>query len=210
MERPILKYVRPVAREGEPVPGIFAAALARVVAFTRAALALLALLALAAVLAQGCAPKRVFGPVSTEIGSVPGADPRAAGLGHASGDEAARGEAVAREARALVGVAYRVGGDTPEGGFDCSGFVRHVCLGQGVRLPRQTRDQAGAGRPVAPGGLSPGDLVFFSVRGQGVSHVGIWIGDGCFVHAPKEGQSVRVERLDDPYWSTRFAGGRRP
>lgn len=205
------------------MPRIITAAQARVAAFIRVAasapsapsapLALLTLavvLALAAVLAQGCAPKRVFGPLSAEIGSAPGVDPQAAGLGRASGDEAARGEAVAREARALVGAAYRVGGDTPEGGFDCSGFVRHVCLGQGVRLPRQTRDQAGAGRPVAPGGLSPGDLVFFSVRGRGVSHVGIWIGDGRFVHAPKVGQSVRVERLDDPYWSTRFVGGRRP
>lgn len=169
-----------------------------------------ALLALMVLPAQGCAPRRVFGPYPAEIGSVPGADPREAGLGRASGDEAARGEAAARAALALVGAAYRPGGDTPEGGFDCSGFVRHVCLGQGVRLPRRTRDQAAAGRPVAPGGLSPGDLVFFSVHARGVSHVGIWAGDGRFVHAPKPGQSVRVERLDDSYWSARFAGARRP
>lgn len=195
------------------MPRITTAALARIAVFTRAAAALpvtLALLALTALLAQGCAPKRVFGPLSAEIGSAPGVDPQVVGLGRASGDEAARGEAVAREARALVGAAYRAGGDTPEGGFDCSGFVRHVCLRQGVRLPRQTRDQVGAGRPVAPGGLSPGDLIFFNVHGRGISHVGIWIGDGRFVHAPKVGQSVRMERLDDPYWSTRFAGGRRP
>ena len=205
------------------MPRIITATPARAAAFTRVAapappappallarLARLALLALAVLLAQGCAPKRVLGLYPAEIGSATGGDPQAAGLGRASGDEGARGEAVARGARALVGAAYRAGGDTPEGGFDCSGFVRHVCLGQGVRLPRQTRDQAGAGRPVAPGGLSPGDLVFFSVRGRGVSHVGIWIGDGRFVHAPKEGQTVRVEQLDDPYWSTRFVGGRRP
>ena len=197
------------------MPRIIAAALTQAAVFIRVAAApappaLLVLLALTALLAQGCAPKRVFGPVSAEIESAPGVDPQAAGLGRASGDDAARGEAVAREARALVGAAYRAGGDTPERGFDCSGFVRHVCLGQGVRLPRQTRDQAGAGRPVAPGGLSPGDLVFFSVHGRRVSHVGIWIGEGRFVHAPKAGQTVRVERLDDPYWSTRFVGGRRP
>lgn len=169
-----------------------------------------ALLVVTALLVQGCAPKRVFGPYPAEIGSAPGADPRAAGLGPASGAEAARGEAAARAALALVGAAYRPGGETPEGGFDCSGFVRHVCLGQGVALPRQTRDQAGAGRPVAPGGLSPGDLVFFSVHGRGVSHVGIWVGDGRFVHAPRPGQSVRTERLDDPYWSARFVAARRP
>lgn len=168
------------------------------------------LLVLAVLAAPGCAPKRVFGPYPAEIGSEPGADRRESGLGRAFGDEAARGEAVARTALALVGAAYRPGGDTPEGGFDCSGFARHVCLAQGVRLPRQTRDQAVAGRPVAPDGLSPGDLVLFSVHARGVSHVGIWVGDGRFVHAPKPGQSVRVERLDDPYWSARFAGARRP
>lgn len=197
-----------VARVAAPAPPALVALLAWPAWLAR--LVRLALLALTVLLAQGCAPKRVLGLYPAEIGSATGGDPQATGLGRASGDEAARGEAVARGARALVGAAYRVGGDTPEGGFDCSGFVRHVCLGQGVRLPRQTRDQAGAGRPVAPGGLSPGDLVFFNVRGRGVSHVGIWIGEGRFVHAPKVGQSVRVERLDDPYWSTRFVGGRRP
>lgn len=167
-------------------------------------------LALLALLAQGCAPKRVLGPYPVETGSEPGVGPQAAGLGCASGEETVRGKAVAGEALALVGATYRAGGDTPKGGFDCSGFVRHVWLGQGVRLPRQARDQVGAGRPVASGGLSPGDLVFFSVHGRGVSHVGIWIGNGRFAHAPKPGQTVRVERLDDPYWSARFVGGRRP
>ncbi|MHB8079128.1 MAG: C40 family peptidase [Candidatus Krumholzibacteriia bacterium] len=174
-------------------------------------LVVLALLAGPALLLQGCAPKRVFGPYPAEIGSAPSVGaPRPVGLGPATGAMAARGEAVAREALALVGAAYRPGGDTPAGGFDCSGFVRHVCLGQGVPLPRQTRDQAAAGQSVAPDGLSPGDLVFFDMHGRGVSHVGIWIGSGCFVHAPKAGRSVRVERLDDPYWKARFTGGRRP
>lgn len=182
----------------------------RIPAAARVPLALVALLAAPALLCQGCAPKRVLGPYPAEVGRGPAGAPQAAGLGRAAGGEAARGEAVAREALALVGAVYRPGGDTPEGGFDCSGFVRHVCLGQGVPLPRQTRDQAAAGRPVAPDGLSPGDLVFFDVHGRGVSHVGIWVGDGRFVHAPKVGRTVRAERLDDPYWTARYAGGRRP
>ena len=224
---------------GREAPRAFAANVAPVASASSAArlastarvpsapgLALIALVAWVATvpLVTGCAPKRVLGPYPREAGSG-GDSPRSGptqvdrawgdgnlddALGPAQGREAERGEARAREALALVGVAYRPGGAAPAGGFDCSGFTRFVYAGQGHAIPRQTGDQARWGRPVAAAGLSPGDLVFFAPHGRRISHVGIWVGQGRFVHAPKSGLTVRAERLDDPYWSSRYAGARRP
>lgn len=115
---------------------------------------------------------------------------------------------VVSEAHGFMGVAYRPGGVRPDG-FDCSGFVQYLYSRQGVSLPRTAHDQFGAGEQVAPRRLLPGDLVFFRITGRRVSHVGVSLGDGRFLHAPNVGSHVRVDRLDAPYWSRRFAGVRR-
>jgi cell wall-associated NlpC family hydrolase len=110
-----------------------------------------------------------------------------------------------------LGAHYRYGGRSPETGFDCSGLVAHVFeRAWGVLLPRSVQEQATVGRPVRKlHDLVPGDLVFYNTRNARFSHVGIYLGDGQFIHAPRPGQRVRVEKLDSPYWKARFNGARR-
>ena len=110
-----------------------------------------------------------------------------------------------------LGTKYRYGGRSPETGFDCSGLVAHVFeQAWGVALPRQSKSQASVGEPVAKlQDLEPGDLVFYNTRRSRYSHVGIYVGDRRFVHAPRPGQRVRVENVDKPYWRARFNGARR-
>ena len=112
----------------------------------------------------------------------------------------------------FLDVRYHRGGNSASEGFDCSGFTRHVVSSVlGITLPRRSAEQAQqAGLPpVSRQSLKPGDLVFFNTLKRAFSHVGIYIGDGRFVHAPRSGQQVRVERMDTPYWSRRFDGARR-
>jgi cell wall-associated NlpC family hydrolase len=110
----------------------------------------------------------------------------------------------------LLGIRYRWGGNKPETGFDCSGFVRHVFQeGLGLDLPRSARDQSRTGEPVAKDQLQPGDLVFFNTMRRAFSHVGIYLGDDLFVHAPHRGGRVRVEDMSGRYWTKRFNGARR-
>ncbi len=111
----------------------------------------------------------------------------------------------------LVGTPYRWGGDTPEGGFDCSGLVDYVFrTDAGVDLPRTSIAMSRLpDRRVESGQLEPGDLVFFATDGGGVSHVGIYVGKGRFVHAPDTGGTVRLDRLDNPYWHSHFLYGKR-
>jgi hypothetical protein len=110
---------------------------------------------------------------------------------------------------ALVDTPYRYGGRTPAG-FDCSGFVGYVFAeSAGVSLPRRTEDLWRIGDRVARSELAVGDLVFFNTLGRRFSHVGIYIGDGVFVHAPARGGRVREERLTDTYWAARYNGARR-
>ena len=110
----------------------------------------------------------------------------------------------------LVGIRYRRGGDSAETGFDCSGFVGFVVLENlGLRLPRTAREISQAGEPVAKTELEPGDLVFFNTMRRAFSHVGIYLGDGRFIHAPKPGAVVRTESMQLAYWRTRFDGARR-
>ena len=112
----------------------------------------------------------------------------------------------------FLDVRYHRGGNSASEGFDCSGFTRHVVSSVlGITLPRRSAEQAQqAGLPpVSRQALKPGDLVFFNTLKRAFSHVGIYIGDGRFVHAPRSGQQVRVERMDTPYWSRRFDGARR-
>lgn len=122
---------------------------------------------------------------------------------------AERSEALLRALLAL-GVDYRYGGNSPVTGFDCSGLVAHVYReAWGIRLPHNTKAQSEAGVPVSLAELQPGDLVFYDTLKRPYSHVGIYMGDGQFVHAPKSGARVRVESLDSRYWSSRFNGARR-
>ena len=113
-------------------------------------------------------------------------------------------------ALALLGVGYRFGGDSPQDGLDCSGLVRHVFHeALGLVLPRRAEQISRAGEDIDPRQLKPGDLVFFNTLRRAFSHVGIYIGDNQFVHAPSRGGQVRVEALDRPYWLARFDGARR-
>jgi cell wall-associated NlpC family hydrolase len=108
-------------------------------------------------------------------------------------------------------IRYTRGGRKPSTGFDCSGFVRYVFqLGVGVELPNTSAMQYKTGEEVARDQLRSGDLVFFRTRGKRVSHVGIYIEDGRFIHAPSSGKRVSISSLSEPYWSRRYAGGRRP
>lgn len=120
-----------------------------------------------------------------------------------------RGADAVVTALSFVDLPYRYGGNSAATGFDCSGFTRHVYAHSvGLQLPRRSDEQAGAAglQAVSRDALQPGDLVFFDTLGRAYSHVGIYVGDGRFVHAPKTGAQVRVESLRGPYWSRRFRG----
>ena len=130
----------------------------------------------------------------------------------AAGTQTARDYRLAATVEALVtvGARYHYGGSSPDTGFDCSGLVAHVYeRAWGVELPRSTAEQRHIGRPIKRTELQPGDLVFYNTRNRPFSHVGIYLGDGDFVHAPRRGQRVRVESLSNPYWRARFSGARR-
>ena len=126
------------------------------------------------------------------------------------GADDAVGGAIADVAMGMVGTRYRYGGTDPTEGFDCSGLVGHAFEeAWGLELPRTTRALAHAGKAVRFKDLRPGDLVFYNTRGRPYSHVGIYIGEGRFVHAPRRGAKVRIESLETRYWRSRFNGARR-
>jgi len=155
------------------------------------------ILALVAVLA-GCAQ----GPTHSPVGgierrseSAPSADP-------------ARDAVV--YAMSLIGAPYRNGGTTPQSGFDCSGFVWYVYRqSAGIALPRSADEMGRSGQPVAANELRPGDLVFYNTLGRDFSHVGIYIGEDRFVHAPSNGGTVGIVSMRSAYWLQRYAGARR-
>lgn len=110
----------------------------------------------------------------------------------------------------LIGVPYRRGGNSAETGFDCSGLVRAVYAESwGKILPRRAEEQAAATDKIEKAELKPGDLVFFNTMRRAFSHVGIYMGDGKFIHSPRTGKTVRVESMDIAYWEKRFDGARR-
>ncbi len=115
---------------------------------------------------------------------------------------------IVRTALAFRGARYRRGG-TSRGGFDCSGFTRYVFAKYGILLPHSSAAQARIGRPVSKSELQPGDLVFFQTYRRGISHVGIYIGNGRFVHASTHRRGVTVDYLDSPYYGPRYRGARR-
>ena len=110
----------------------------------------------------------------------------------------------------LVGVPYKWGGNTPAGGFDCSGLVVYVAYrAKGLKLPRTVAEMSRYGRDVDTDQRLPGDLIFFNTTGHPFSHVGIYVGKNRFVHAPNEGGTVRIESLLSSYWAPRLTSIRR-
>ncbi|MDR2787453.1 MAG: C40 family peptidase [Candidatus Accumulibacter sp.] len=110
----------------------------------------------------------------------------------------------------FVGIDYRRGGTNPDSGFDCSGFVQVVFRDAlGKLLPRTAREQSQIGNVVDKNELKPGDLVFFNTMRRAFSHVGIYLGDNRFMHAPRVGSEIRVEDMSQSYWVKRYNGARR-
>lgn len=114
----------------------------------------------------------------------------------------------AGQAAKMVGKPYRYGGATPAG-FDCSGLVLFSYQQAGLKLPRETEQQRKSSQPIRVSSLRRGDLLFFDQDGKKNSHVGIYLGDGTFVHAPSSGKRVRTDRLDSPYWKKHLSEARR-
>ena len=116
---------------------------------------------------------------------------------------------IVRSAKQYLGVPYQWGGESPDTGFDCSGLTMVVYQLNGLDLPRSSRQQWRAGRPVKRSHLGKGDLVFFATSGGNrVSHVGIYTGNGKFLHAPRKGRKITISSLSDAYYKTRYLGAR--
>jgi len=119
-------------------------------------------------------------------------------------------EALIDNAMQLIGVRYRWGGNTPQSGLDCSGFVRYVFNDTfGFLLPRKSAQMSKVGLEIGKDELRPGDLVFFNTMRHAFSHVGIYVGDNKFIHAPSRGKSIRVDDMTKIYWEKRYNGARR-
>ena len=119
-------------------------------------------------------------------------------------------DAVLARALSLRGTRYRAGGTSPETGFDCSGFVGYLYRDiLGFQLPRSANEIWRFGRKVEREDLRPGDLVFYNTLKRPFSHVGIYLGDNQFVHAPASGGAVRIVNMDERYWATRWNGAKR-
>jgi len=119
----------------------------------------------------------------------------------------ASAQAVIATAKQYIGVPYVWGGSSPSG-FDCSGFVQYVFGKHGISLPRTSREQYNVGTWVSKANLRPGDLVFYNTSGSGVSHLGIYIGNGQFIHASTS-KGVMISEISNSYWSARYYGARR-
>ena len=188
---------------------------------TRARIALVAALSL-----PGCARSTAtLGPGGDGWWTAGAGDPAAVTATEAAearreGREDARGVAarradVVRTAREFMGRPYKLGGTgVMGGGFDCSGLIQYAYLAHGLQLPRRSVEQARAGRPVGkdPGRLEPGDILTFANHGRGVTHVGMYVGEGRFIHSSSKGVRESVLSVDDPdgrWWLRRWVGVRR-
>jgi len=142
-------------------------------------------------------------PVNSQFGAAPDFGKLLSRGGHALGK-------VLHSALGFTGIRYRYGGSSPVTGFDCSGFVGYVFReSAGLKLPRASHQMAGVeGRELTRQELEPGDLVFFAHRKR-VSHVGIYLGEDRFIHAPSTGGRVRTDELSNRYWQRRFVSGKR-
>ncbi|SAL44197.1 peptidase P60 [Caballeronia sordidicola] len=117
---------------------------------------------------------------------------------------------ILQKAETMIGVPYSWGGNTPEQGLDCSGFVRYVYQkATGILLPRVSSQISRQGVAVSQTDLHPGDLVFFNTTRGTATHVGIYVGENQFIHAPKKGAFVRIESMKSAYWTRRYYGARR-
>ncbi len=130
--------------------------------------------------------------------------------GQGSPDRMGGGAQIVLSALGLLGVPYQFGGSDPATGMDCSGLVQYSArIGLGLELPRQSEAMSRSDVEVGRSELQAGDLVFFNTLGRAFSHVGIYLGDEQFVHAPSERGLVRIERLTQHYWRARYNGARR-
>jgi cell wall-associated NlpC family hydrolase len=131
-------------------------------------------------------------------------------IGEVSNRVEAKASQLVVGALGFLGVPYRRGGNNADTGFDCSGFVRAIYQQTaGLLLPRRASEQAAATEKIDKTELKPGDLVFFNTMRRAFSHVGIYVGNGKFVHSPKPGGEVRVDDMGASYWAKRFDGARR-
>ena len=113
-------------------------------------------------------------------------------------------------AMGLLGVAYRYGGTSASTGFDCSGFMQHIFRKtMQINLPRTSAEQAKMGVAVSRSELQPGDMVFFSTSRGRISHVGLYIGNNRFIHAPRTGKSIEITSLGNKYWNSKYVTARR-
>jgi hypothetical protein len=129
-------------------------------------------------------------------------------MGKGAGKDSLR-KGIVLSAKSFLGVPYKWGGISDETGFDCSGLTMAVYRLNGFALPRTSGKQWATGNPVTLNQLSEGDLVFFSTKKKGViSHVGVYVGTGQFIHAPGEGKEIRMESLSADYYKKRFVGAR--
>lgn len=126
-------------------------------------------------------------------------------------DNAGNTDDLIRSAMGLLGVAYRYGGTSASTGFDCSGFMQHIFRrSMGLNLPRTSAEQAKMGYHVSRSELQAGDMVFFRTMGGGrISHVGLYIGNDRFIHAPRTGKNIEITSLSHKYWGAKYAFGRR-
>lgn len=118
-------------------------------------------------------------------------------------------ESFVTAARQLMGVPYKMGGETPQAGFDCSGYIKYVYGLFRIPMPRTVDEQYHVGSPARNSVINAGDLLFFKTAGHSVSHVALALGPDEFIHAPSENGVVRIEKLSSPYWKSRFVGARR-
>ena len=131
-------------------------------------------------------------------------------ISSASFGPAQRASDLVVSALGLLGISYRRGGNNPQSGFDCSGMVRYVFQSAlGLELPRRAEEISRVGTKVDRNDLKPGDLVFYNTLKKTFSHVGIYLGNNRFIHAPATGGAVRVEDMSQSYWMHRFTGARR-
>ena len=136
--------------------------------------------------------------------------PAQKGLASRIGESISHATELVMTAMGSLDVPYRLGGTSAETGFDCSGFVRAMFQqAAGMMLPRRAEEQAAATAKIDKKELQPGDLVFFNTLRRSYSHVGIYVGEGKFIHAPRTGAQVRVESMNVNYWQRRFNGARR-
>lgn len=132
-------------------------------------------------------------------------------INRAPAQRAGNADELIGNAMGLLGIAYRYGGTSVSTGFDCSGFMQHIFKrAMGINLPRTSAEQARMGTPVARSELQPGDMVFFrTLGGSRISHVGLYIGNNRFIHAPRTGKNIEITSLSHKYWSGKYAFARR-